>query len=190
MDVKELYERAQYLQHTEKDYVKALEIYQEIIENYPSTQEAYYSEISIKDISDEMGCTNQDIHFIKEQQKHILEEKEYKERLDSLIITTTNNIDGFITKKYIDIESVEIVIGTGIISEFTTEIQDAFGMRSTAFEKKLQNAKQIAFENLKKLAAKKGGNAIVGIKIAYTEFGNNRIGLIVSGTIVEVEKIN
>ncbi len=104
-----------------------------------------------------------------------------------IIITTTVNIDGYKVKRYIDIESVEIVIGTGIFSEFTGEIADFFGARSTAFEEKMQRAKQTAFKKLKYKAFEKDGNAVIGIDIDYTEFSGNRIGLIANGTIVEVE---
>ena len=65
-------------------------------------------------------------------------EKQIKE----IIITTTNHIDGYRVKKYIDVESVEIVIGTGIFSEVTAGIGDIFGLRSSAYEGKLSNAKK------------------------------------------------
>lgn len=107
-----------------------------------------------------------------------------------IMLTTTNNIDGYRVKNYIDIESVEIVIGTGLFSEFTGELQDIFGKRSTEFESKLNSAKKLAFDKLKYSAYKKGGNAIIGIDIDYTEFTGNRIGVIVNGTIVEIEKID
>jgi uncharacterized protein YbjQ (UPF0145 family) len=47
------------------------------------------------------------------------------------------------------IESVEIVIGTGMFSEMSSGIDDFFGMRSTAFEQKLAKAKDTAFKKLK-----------------------------------------
>lgn len=104
-------------------------------------------------------------------------------------ITTTLNIDGYKIKNYIDIESVEIIIGTGIFSEIGGGIADFLGARSMAFERKLQKAKQTAFKTLKYRAFERGGNAVVGIDIDYTEFSGNRIGLIANGTIVEIEPI-
>ena len=52
------------------------------------------------------------------------------------------------------------VIGTGMFSEISTEVEDFFGQRSSAFEKKLQAAKKAAFETLTMLAAEKGANAV------------------------------
>jgi uncharacterized protein YbjQ (UPF0145 family) len=104
-------------------------------------------------------------------------------------VTTTSNFDGFRITKYISVESVEVVIGTGFWSEFTGEWQDAFGMRSTEFEKKMQQAKATAFQKLKKVAYDLEATAIVGADIDYTEFSGNRIGVIVNGTLVQLEKI-
>lgn len=189
LGAQELYEKARNLQKVEKKYAEALELYEEIIDKYPNTEEAYYSESLIKDIKDNVGDIGK-YKKIKEFEEKTTEEKQIEEKAKNIIITTTHNIDGFKIKKYIDIDTVEIVIGTGVFSELTGEISDFLGMRSSQFENKLQNAKKIAFEKLKYIAAEKGGNAIVGINIAYTEFTSNRIGFIVSGTIVQAENIN
>jgi uncharacterized protein YbjQ (UPF0145 family) len=63
-------------------------------------------------------------------------------------MTTTSNIDGHTVRRYIDIESVEIVAGTGMFSEFGGDVADFFGARSTAFEQKLQKAKRAALDKL------------------------------------------
>ena len=124
------------------------------------------------------------------------EAKETEERLprlrqlaQSVVLTTTHNIDGHRVIKYLGIESVEFVIGTGALSEITTDFEDFFGQRSSAFEKKLQVAKKAAFETLSMLAAEKGANAVVGIDVDYTEFSGNRVGLVVNGTLVEIEPV-
>ena len=109
-----------------------------------------------------------------------------QKRTASIIITTTSNVDGFNVIKYVDIESVEIVIGTGAFSEFDSAVADFFGARSTAFEQKLQKAKNIAFQKIKLKACEKGANAVIGIDIDYTEFSGNRIGIIVNGTLAEI----
>lgn len=111
------------------------------------------------------------------------------EAISTIIITTTNHLDGFKVKRYIDIESVEIVAGTGMFSEFGGDVADFFGARSTAFEQKLQKAKRTALDKLKYAAFERGGNAVIAIDLDYTEFTGNRIGLIANGTIVEAEAI-
>jgi len=125
------------------------------------------------------------------------EAREKEERLPqlrrlatSVVFTTTHNIDGHSVVKYLGIESVEFVIGTGFFSEISTDVEDFFGQRSSAFEKKLQAAKKAAFETLAMIAAEKGANAVVGIDVDYTEFSGNRVGLVVNGTLVEVQRVS
>jgi len=47
--------------------------------------------------------------------------KYIKDSIDKIQLTTTNNIDGYMVKRYIDIISVEVVIGTGVFSEISTD---------------------------------------------------------------------
>ncbi len=115
--------------------------------------------------------------------------KYIKDCLNKILMTTTNNIDGYKVKRYIGIHSVEVVIGTGIFSEFGGEISDFFGRRSTTFEKKLAEAKVVALDKLKYKAFEDDGNAVIGVDLDYTEFSGNRIGLIANGTIVEIISI-
>lgn len=123
---------------------------------------------------------------LREKEK-LAEERIRLKKIDNIPLTTTMNIDGYKVKKYIDIESVEVVIGTGIISEVVSDFSDAFGMRSTPFESKLAQAKAHALKRLKYIASSKGGDAVIGVDIDYTEFSGNKIGVIVSGTIVKLD---
>jgi uncharacterized protein YbjQ (UPF0145 family) len=109
-----------------------------------------------------------------------------KQAASMIPVTTTHTIDGYYVRRYIGIESIEYVIGTGIFSELTTEVRDFFGARSSAFEKKLQTAKQQALLALKYRAAEQGANAIIGIDLDYSEFSGNRVALIINGTLVEI----
>jgi len=103
-----------------------------------------------------------------------------------IVLTSTHSVDGSRIIKYLGIESVEIVIGTGMFSEISSSIDDFFGARSTAFEQKLARAKETALKKLKLVAFEKGANAVVGVDLDYTEFSGNRIGLIVNGTLVAI----
>ena len=116
-------------------------------------------------------------------------EREIAKRAETVIVTTTPTLEGHQIVAYLGIESVEIVIGTGLFVELTGEIADFFGQRSKGFEGKLQNAKRVAFQALKTLAAQQDANAVVGIDLDYTEFSGNRIGLIVNGTLVRTVPI-
>lgn len=121
----------------------------------------------------------------KARQAETQRQEALKQIAKQVVVTTTPGLDGFKVRRYLGIESVEFVIGTGIFSEVSTSIQDLFGSRSTAFEQKLQNAKKYAMFALKLRAAEKGANAVVGIDLDYSEFSGNRIALIINGTLVE-----
>jgi uncharacterized protein YbjQ (UPF0145 family) len=112
--------------------------------------------------------------------------KYIREGINQVQMTTTQSIDGHRVARYIDIESVEVIAGSGVLSEFGGDVSDFLGARSSAFEQKLHKAKRTALDKLRFLAFEKGGNAVIGIDLDYTEFSGNRIGLIANGTIVEV----
>jgi len=111
-----------------------------------------------------------------------------RDAIAGIQMTTTPSLDGFHVVRYIDIESVEIVAGTGMFSEFGGDVADFFGARSGTFEQKLQEAKRTALDKLRYRAYELGGNAVVGVHLDYTEFSGNRIGLIANGTIVDVAR--
>lgn len=104
-----------------------------------------------------------------------------------VVITSTPSVEGRRIRRYIDIESVEIVVGTGAWSEFGGDISDFFGTRATAFEKKMRHARRTAVDKLRYLAVERGGNAVVGVDLDFAEFSSNRVGVIANGTVVELE---
>ena len=104
-----------------------------------------------------------------------------------VLVSTTQTLDGYNVARYLGVESVERVIGSGLLSEVTTGIQDMVGARSTAFETKLQAAKDDAFGALKVRAVEKGANAVIGVSLAYAPFDGNRMAVIVSGTLVKLK---
>lgn len=106
-----------------------------------------------------------------------------------VIVSGTPTLQGYRIVQYLGIDSVEFVIGTGVFSEVTSSIADFFGARSSAFEKKLREAKSHAMQALKYLAAEKGANAVVSVDLDYTQFDGNRIALILNGTFVEVKRL-
>lgn len=112
-----------------------------------------------------------------------------KRSIADIKVTTTATLDGHRIKRYIEVESAEVVLGSGPFSEFAGDVSDFFGSRSTAFEKKLAQARKTAMNKLRYVAFELGGNAIVGIDLDFTEFSNNRVGIIANGTVVEVEQV-
>ncbi len=108
--------------------------------------------------------------------------------MKDIIVTSSYNIEGFKITEYIKFISVEVVIGTGIFSEFKAQISDFFGSRSGAFQAKLAKIKALAIKELKEKAAEIKGNAVIGVDLDYINFTQNIIGLVISGTVVSLKK--
>jgi uncharacterized protein YbjQ (UPF0145 family) len=139
-------------------------------------------------------CPECEATLIKEQRQAEAAERqaaqtrrqELEARARRIVLTTTPTVDGQRVSAYLGIESVEIVIGTGLFSELSGELSDFFGQRSKAFEGKLREAKSLAFQILRTRAAAREADAVVAIDLDYTEFSGNRVALIVNGTLVQL----
>jgi uncharacterized protein YbjQ (UPF0145 family) len=105
-----------------------------------------------------------------------------------MLITTGYDFEGFIIEKYIDVISSSVVLGTGLFSSVSASFADLTGTRSGSYEEKLKSGEREALSILKERAEKLDGNGIIGIDIDYTTFGNDVIGVIVSGTVVVIHK--
>lgn len=115
-------------------------------------------------------------------------EDHFYEYIGDVLLSTTPTLEGYRIAEYLGVETATIVIGTGVIAEFTSDISDFFGARSSSFENMVLSGRQVALEKLQLAARQHGGNAIVGLAINFTEFSGNRIGVIAYGTLVRVEK--
>lgn len=195
MGAQEEYKKAYEFHYTKNDAKKAYALYKNIIEKYPTSSEAKYSETQIKNIKKSAlyddsfeAESNAIIRNFESEEK---EQREFKEKVKKLpmILTTGSSIDGYQIVKYIDIISAQTVLGTGIISEISVEISDFFGYTSTAFENKIERAKQTTMEKLKKQMEIKGGNALIGVRIDVESFAGNVICVVGSGTVVVAEKL-
>lgn len=116
-------------------------------------------------------------------------QKDFIAFIRSVKISTTPNLDGYKVIENRGICTAVIVLGTGLVSEITSSISDVFGSRSSAFERKLSEAKDLAMEKIGFTAREAGADAVIGLVINLTEFTNNRVGLVVYGTMAKTEKI-
>ncbi len=85
------------------------------------------------------------------------------------IMSTTNSIEGCPIKKYIDVISTNIVIGTNVFSDFAASFTDFFGGRSGTYKRKMEIIYGEACKELKQKALSLGANAIVGFRVDFDE---------------------
>ena len=60
------------------------------------------------------------------------------------------------------------------------------GTESDSLRNKLRQSKQIVMQRLREDAYEAGANAIIGLDLDYTMFGDSIVGVIVSGTAVTI----
>ena len=106
-----------------------------------------------------------------------------------MIITTTQNIEGKRIIKYCGIVTGEAILGENIFKDLFASVRDMIGGRSSTYEKELQNAREIALQEIQQRAQQMGANAVVGVDLDYEVLGKNNGMLMVSasGTAVVIE---
>jgi len=146
------------------------------------TEEIKFRQTEAKRIENE-----RELRAIEEELQAAIELDERILHLEKFV-TTGYNFEGYSITKYLSVISGQTVMGTGVWSEFSSSLQDFFGLEASVFSSKLDAAKENAFESLKLKAARLGANAIIGVDFDYITFSNNMIGVIANGTGVVIEK--
>ncbi len=106
-----------------------------------------------------------------------------------MIVTTTDSIDGRRVVAYRGVVVGEAIMGANVVRDFFAGITDIIGGRSGAYEAKLEDAREVAFEELQEKARKLGADAVVGVDLDYEVVGKDGAMLMVSvsGTAVSTE---
>ena len=111
--------------------------------------------------------------------------------MQEVIVTTTNNIEGYIILKYLEPVTSNVVIGTGIISDLFAGISDLIGTRSNNYQEKFKEMYKISVNQLKEEAIKIGANCILGMKTDLDEISGKGMQMFMInsiGTAVIIEK--
>lgn len=108
--------------------------------------------------------------------------------MSSVIVTTTQGVEGRKITSYQGIVTGEAIMGANIFKDLFAGIRDIVGGRSATYERELRRARDIAIEEMKTAAAEKGANAVVGVDLDYETIGSNGSMLMVtvSGTAVVI----
>lgn len=106
-------------------------------------------------------------------------------QVNSITITTTNNIEGSTILEYLGIVSGEAVMSVKIFRETFAGIHDVVGGRSGQFEKKFREAKKVSIAEMIDQAKENGANAVVGVSVDYEMVGESMM-ISSHGTSVKV----
>ncbi len=106
-----------------------------------------------------------------------------------MLMTTTPSVEGRRITRYCGVIAGEAILGANLFKDIFAGIRDLVGGRSATYERELQNAREIAMQELHERATQLGANAVVGIDLDYEVLGQNNGMLMVSvsGTAVVVE---
>lgn len=107
----------------------------------------------------------------------------------ALPTTSGFSFEGSRIVRYLGFRSAEVVMGMGVFRAIGADFSDFFGTESTGLNNKLSQAKDAAFMRLRTEIVEAGGNAIIGVDLDYTMFGNSVVGVIASGTGVVIESL-
>lgn len=105
-----------------------------------------------------------------------------------MMIVTTPSIEGKTVKKYIGIVSGEGLVGANIYKDVFSGVRDVVGGRTSNYEREIKLARDKAIKNMEEDAEKLGANAILNVRIKYSNLGGtmgNTILVSISGTAVE-----
>ncbi|MFA7078058.1 MAG: YbjQ family protein [Syntrophomonas sp.] len=103
-----------------------------------------------------------------------------------MILTTTPGIEGKSVSEYLGLVAGEAIMGANVVRDIFASITDIVGGRSGAYEAKLNEARQIAVNEMSESARRLGANAIVGIDIDYEVIRDGMLMVAASGTAVKV----
>lgn len=99
-----------------------------------------------------------------------------------MIQSTTPTIEGKRIREYHGVVTGEAILGANVFKDIFASVRDIVGGRSASYERELQKAREIAFEEIERKAAELHANAIVGIDIDYETVGSKGGMLMVSVT--------
>jgi len=110
------------------------------------------------------------------------------EKRKSLLVTTTNTVEGRRVRDYLGVVTGETILGANIFRDFMAGITDIVGGRSAAYERALREARETAIGEMMEEARARGANAVVGVDIDYETVGSGGMLMVsVSGTAVVIE---
>ncbi len=102
-----------------------------------------------------------------------------------MIVSTTHELHGHPVREYLGVVVGESIIATNVMRDIMAGLRDIVGGRSGAYEEKMQEARDIAIQEMVDKAEALGANAVVGVDIDYETIGNNMMMVSASGTAVK-----
>lgn len=108
-----------------------------------------------------------------------------------MLLSTTEDLQGFEITDYLGLVHGEIVSGANILRDVMATVTDFVGGRSAAYEEELQKSRDAALRELSDRAQRLGADAVVGLEIDFEVIGSRGAMMMVTaiGTAVRLKKL-
>lgn len=107
-----------------------------------------------------------------------------------MLLSSTNTLENKNIIKYHGLVTGESLIGSNVYKDLFSGVRDVVGGRTSAYEKELEKAREIALNSMEEKANDLNANAIIGLKISYNNLGGtmgNTILVTAYGTAISYE---
>ncbi len=108
-----------------------------------------------------------------------------------MLLSTTEELQGFEITDYLGLLHGEVVSGANILRDMQATVTDFDGGRSAAYEEELKNSRQNALREASDPAQRLGADAVFGLSIDFEVIGNRGAMIMVTttGTAVRLRKL-
>lgn len=88
-----------------------------------------------------------------------------------MLLSSTNTLEQKQITKYHGLVIGESLIGSNVYKDLFSGVRDVVGGRTSAYEKELEKARELALDSMQEKAKDINANAIIGLKISYNNLG-------------------
>jgi len=105
----------------------------------------------------------------------------------SIILTTTNGVEGRPVQQYLGIVAGEVILGVNVFKDIAAGFRNIVGGRAGKYEEELRKGRDGALAEMLQYAQQLGADAVIGIKLDYETVGGGQMLMITaSGTAVKL----
>ena len=88
-----------------------------------------------------------------------------------MLLSSTHTLESKKITKYHGLVTGESLIGSNVYKDLFSGVRDVVGGRTSAYEKELEKALEIALKSMEEKAKEINANGIIGLKISYNNLG-------------------
>jgi len=103
-------------------------------------------------------------------------------KINTMLVTTTNTIEGRTIREYKGIVTGETIIGANIFKDIFATVRDIVGGRSGSYEGVLREARETALREMEDAARQLGADAVIGVDLDFETLGSANGMLMVTAT--------